>query len=124
MLKLLSAVISGIMGLWLADIFVEGVDITGSWRDLLIIGSILGLINFYIKPILKLISLPLRLVTLGLFGIVINIAMVWTADILFSRLVISGLMPLLWTTLIVWGLGILLPRFFPKNKNGLNTKSL
>ena len=120
MLRLLSAVISGIVGLWLADLFVMGVEITGSWKALLVMGSILGLINFFIKPILKLVTLPLRLLTLGLFGLVINIAIVWAVDIAFTGLVITGLMPLLWTTLIVWGLGILLPKFLPKNKPQAN----
>jgi len=110
--RLLLAIISGVLGLWLADKFVTGVDFTGDWKILLLAGLILGLINFFIKPILKLITLPLRLLTLGLFGLLINIGVVWAVDIIFTELIITGVTPLLWTTLIVWGLGILCARFY------------
>lgn len=104
------------MGLWLADRFISGVDFTGDWKTLLYAGFALGLINFFVKPILKLVTLPVRLLTLGLFGLIINIAIIWAVDILFTELIIEGLYPLLWTTLIVWGLGVLLPLLFPKRK--------
>ncbi len=120
-MKLLLTIISGILGIWLADKFVAGVDFTGNWKALLLTGLVLGLINFFIKPILKLTTLPIRFLTLGPFGFLINlfptIGIIWAMDIIFKELVIEGIVPLLWTTLIVWGLGILLPLFFPKKKN-------
>lgn len=119
MLKLILTIISGTLGLWLADYFIAGVEFTGSWETLLLAGLILGLINFFIKPILKLITLPIRLLTLGLFGLIINIVLVWIIDIIFAELVIKGIVPLLWTTLIIWGLGAVMPAFFPKKKNKL-----
>ncbi|MBI2626500.1 MAG: phage holin family protein [Candidatus Nealsonbacteria bacterium] len=119
MLKLLLTIVSGTLGLWLADYFISGVEFTGSWQTLLLAGLTLGLINFFIKPILKLITLPIRLLTLGLFGLIINILLVWIIDIVFIELIIDGIIPLLWTTLIIWGLGVLMPAFFPKKKNKL-----
>jgi putative membrane protein len=44
----------------------------GDWWKLLAVALIFGLINAYIKPIAKMISLPLRILTLGLFSLVIN----------------------------------------------------
>src|SRR3989344_2838518 len=99
---LIVKIFSGILGLWLAASFVPGVEFTGTWQILILAGALLGLANFFIKRILKIITLPLRILTLGLFGLIINIAMVWAIDIFFTELVIVGLMPLLWTTLIIW----------------------
>lgn len=107
MLKILLQIISAILGLWLADKFVPGVNLAGSWQALIFIGAILGLANVYIKPILKIVTLPLRIITFGLFGLVINIAIIWLADLFFIELVIKGIIPLLWTTLIIWGLGLI-----------------
>ena len=107
MKNLLVKITSGILGLWLAAQFVPGVEFTGNWKVLVLAGVMLGVANFFIKPILKTITLPLRMLTLGLFGLIINIAMVWLIDIFFTELNIVGLVPLLWTTLIVWGLGLL-----------------
>lgn len=117
MRNLFLKITSGILGLWIASQFISGVEFTGNWKTLLIAGLILGLINFFIKPILKLITLPLRILTLGLFSVIINAAMIWLVDIFFIELVIVGLMPLLWTTLVIWGLSVILPLFFPKRKH-------
>ncbi len=106
-MKLLLTLASGILGIWLADKFVAGVDFNGNWQILLMAGAVLGLANFFIKPILKLITLPVRFLTLGLFGLLINIAIIWAVDILFKELVIQGILPLVYTTLIVWGLGVI-----------------
>ena len=108
---------SGILGLWLAVQFVPEVAFSGTWKILLFAGVSLGLINFFIKPVLKLITLPLRILTLGLFGLIINMAMVWLVDIYFEELTIPGIAPLFWTSLIIWGLSTILPLFFPKRKH-------
>ncbi len=105
---------SGIFGLWAATMFIAGVEFTGSWKILLFAGFLLGLINFFVKPILKLVTLPLRILTLGLVGLIINMAMIWVIDIFFVELVIVGILPLVWTTLIVSGLSIILSFFFRK----------
>ena len=107
MRNLFIKIAAGILGLWLASSFVPGVEFTGAWKILLFAGFLLGLMNFFIKPILKSITLPLRIITLGLFGLIINMAMVWLVDIFFTELTIVGVLPLLWTTLIIWGLSLL-----------------
>jgi len=120
--SLILQIIAGILGIFLATKFVPGVSLqilpgqsslfgiefTASWQILLLIGFALGLINFFIKPILKMITLPLRILTFGLFSLVINVGIIWTVDILFPELVISGIIPLFWTTVIVLGVSLLL----------------
>jgi len=115
MRNFLTKIVSGVLGLWIAVNFVPGVDFTGSLKSLVIAGCLLGLINFFIKPVLKTITLPIRMLTLGLFGLVINIAMVWAIDIFYVELVMAGIVPLFWTTLIVWGLSVVLGLFFDRH---------
>jgi len=113
--KLLFHIISGILGLFLASKFVSGVEFTGSLKMLIIIGAALGIVNFFIKPILKVISLPIRILTLGLFSLVINMVMVWLIEIIFPKeLEIKGLIPLFWTTIIVWALNFIFGLYGPK----------
>lgn len=109
--SLISQIISGILGLWLATQFVPEVEFRGPIQTLLLAGLIFGLINFFIKPIIKLITLPLSLLTFGLFGILINMGIVWVVDILFPELIIVGILPLFWTTLIVWLLSLVFSLF-------------
>lgn len=107
--KLFFHIISGILGIWLAAKYVPGVDLFGPIQNLLIAGTILGLVNFFIKPILRIISLPIRMLTLGLFSWVINMFLIWlVVDVLFPGTTeIDGLIPLLWTTLIIWALNLI-----------------
>ncbi len=55
---------------------VSGIAVAG-WYPALIAALVFGLLNLVVKPILKLITLPINLLTLGLFGLVINGALLW-----------------------------------------------
>jgi len=79
-----------------------GIALTEEWQVILVIGIILGLINFFIKPILDKITIPLKILTLGLFSLILNMAIIWFLDILFKELQINGIIPLFITTVIVW----------------------
>lgn len=127
MRNLFLQIIAGILGLWLAVQFVPGIEIkiipsstflgfplSTLWRIYIVIGTIFGLINFFIKPILKVITLPLRILTLGLFEIVINMALIWFVSLLFPELIISEIWALFWLTLIIWGLTFLFIFFLSK----------
>ncbi len=106
----------GVLGLYLAVRFVPEIELTKGIKTLILAGLVLGFLNYFIKPVLKTISLPLRILTLGLFSFVINMGLIWAVDIIFPDLIIKGLLPLFWTALIIWGLGLLLPLLIPKKK--------
>ena len=128
--NLLLKVAAGILALFLADRFIPGVtlevvpgesqifgfQLTQYWQVLALAGVALGLLNYFLKPVLKTIALPLRIVTFGLFTIIINAAIVFIADVVFQELKIEGLIPLLLTSTIVWTLAFFLPKWMPNKK--------
>ena len=67
--------------LWLAVYLVPGISLTGDHKALalLIVALVLGLINAFVRPILKLLSCGLIVLTLGLFLLVINGLLLWLA---------------------------------------------
>ncbi|MDI6591361.1 MAG: phage holin family protein [Patescibacteria group bacterium] len=109
-------IIAGILGIWISTKIVPGVEFKGEIQYLILAGVILGLINFFIKPIIKIIALPLTILTFGLFSLVINMGIIWVVDIIFPELIISGIIPLFWTSIIVWGLGWFLPKWLPEKE--------
>lgn len=126
--KLLFQIIAAMLGLWLASSFVPGVQLnllpdssffgislTQTWQIFVLLGIILGLLNFFVKPILNVITLPLRVITLGLFGLLINGALIWVIDVMFQEFSAPFLYPLLWTSLIVWGLNFVVSMFSHKS---------
>lgn len=96
--------ISGILGLYLAANLLSGVIFTGPIYILLLAGTTLGLLNVSIKPVLHFFLFPLKLLTFGLIGLVINIGIVWfVTQVLFSDYIqVSGIRSLFLTTVIVW----------------------
>ena len=58
-------------GLWAAATIVPGVEITG-WQALLVSALLLGIVNAVIRPIILILTLPLTVLTLGLFILVVN----------------------------------------------------
>ena len=86
-------------------------DFSQSIKVLLLAGIVLGLINAIVKPLINLITLPLRWLTFGLFSLVINIGIIWGIDIIFSpELSITGLKALFLTALLVWLANFFVPR--------------
>jgi len=69
---LLLRILGSALALWVAAWLIDGFDFNGSWWQLLIAAIILGVANMVVKPLLKLFSLPLILLTLGLFLLVVN----------------------------------------------------
>ena len=116
--RIILHIVSAALGLYLAARLVPGVEFYGTYLSLIMIGAALGLVNYFIKPIIKTISLPVIILTLGLFSIVINMAIVWViADVLFPETMeISGLLPLFWTTAIIWAIGLILGLYSNKHK--------
>lgn len=109
--KIVLHIIAGIITIWLAKEFVPGVKFNGFLKDLVLAGLFLGLINIFIKPILNLIALPLRIITLGLFGLVINMGILRLIEFfLKDSLVFDGITPLFWTAIIVWALSLIVNR--------------
>ena len=57
---------------WVAVELVDGLEFDGTWVGLLAIAVVLGIVNAFARPIVTILSLPLVLLTLGLFLLVIN----------------------------------------------------
>ena len=130
MKKLLSQIASAGLGLWLATMFVSGVvvtyyadssifgiSLTAQWQMFLALGIILGLLNYFIEPILKTITLPLQILTLGLFTLVIDMGLLWFLDLIFDELKIPWMFPLLYTTLIIWVLNLIISKILVKKED-------
>ena len=93
--------LANILALYLADLWVAGFAVSGGWAGFIVAGLVLGILNLIIRPILKIISFPLIVVSLGLFLIVINAVVLWLAAQLTNFIAIENLIALLWATLII-----------------------
>jgi len=79
---ILIRIVLNAVGVWIATLLVGGVDVTarttgGKIATVLGVGAVFGLVNAVIKPVAKLLSLPLVILTLGLFALVVNALLFW-----------------------------------------------
>ena len=101
MLRLVAAWGINALALWICNGIFDSVSIHGAWAY--IIGAaVLGIANTVIKPVLALITLPLIILTLGLFLLVINIGMVALAAWIAPNFSIHGFWTYVGTVVIVW----------------------
>lgn len=86
---LISLLLNGI-AVFLASALLTGVH-TDGYLTAIIVGLLLGIVNIFIKPILVLLTLPITILTLGLFYFVLNGAMVLLVDGLISGFAVDSL---------------------------------
>ncbi len=82
-------VITG-LGLWVAETIIPGVRIDG-WGNLVVAALLLGIVNAVIRPIILILTLPLTVLTLGLFILVVNGISVALVAWLMPGFTLSGL---------------------------------
>lgn len=78
------------LAVWVADYFLEGVRISSDVKTIIIVALVLALLNTFVKPILVILTIPVTIVTLGLFLLIINALMVKWADSLIEGFTVEG----------------------------------
>lgn len=61
--------------LYVAVYLLDGINFTGEWWKLLLVALAFSLLNTYLRPILRILTLPITVITMGIFLLVINAAM-------------------------------------------------
>lgn len=83
---------------------VPGFHVSG-WYAAFIAALVLGLVNALIRPIILLLTLPVNILTLGLFTLVINALMLWLVSSIVKGFELQGFAPAFWGALILWLIG-------------------
>jgi putative membrane protein len=99
--------------LWVADRLLDGLTLSGDVWQVLLIALVFGIVNAILKPILKLLSLPVLIITLGLFALVINAALLAITAGLMENLTIDGFWTAVLGALIISIVGAILNAIIP-----------
>lgn len=81
-MRVLFRILINAVALWAATQFVDGIRFTGEWTTLLGVALVFGVLNVTLRPILKLLTFPLLILTLGLFTFVLNACMLWLTGVI------------------------------------------
>ncbi len=100
MIKLINKTLIGALALLLAATIVPGVEIDSLYIAI-IAAVVLGILNAVVRPILILLTLPVTLLTLGLFTFVINAALFWFVSTFVEGFSVSGFLAAFLGSLLV-----------------------
>lgn len=100
MAKLILRALIGALGLWLASRLVAGIHVD-TVATLLIAAVVLGLVNAIVRPVVFVLTLPLTVVTLGLFLFVLNAAMLGLTAALLPGFRIDGVFAAVFGAIVV-----------------------
>ncbi len=115
LMRFIALIISNALALFLAANFIDGVTLNGGYKELTIAAVVIGLINFLLKPVLKLLFGPFIILSLGLFVIVINMGILWISDLLLEQVAFSGISALFLTTLLLGVINFVVSISFKKH---------
>lgn len=114
-LKILMIAVAAIAATYLLNPHVHVDDA----KSALILGLVLALLNMFLKPILIILTIPITIVTLGLFLIVINILMIKLADKLIDGFSVDGWLYAFLFSIIISVVTWLLEKFIPQKKGAI-----
>jgi putative membrane protein len=99
-----------------AGALLGGVSFHGSVSALIVAAAVFGVLNTILKPIMRLLTLPLAVVTLGVAWFFVSLMMLWLTDVLVHNFSISGFWDYVWATVIVWAANLVLDLIFRPRK--------
>jgi putative membrane protein len=93
------------VALWASTELVDGIGFNGAWPTLLAVALVFGVLNVTVRPVLKLVTFPLLILTLGLFTFVLNAFMLWLtgtiSDVVRLGFHVAGFGAAFWGALVV-----------------------
>ncbi|MFH1142570.1 MAG: phage holin family protein [Candidatus Uhrbacteria bacterium] len=105
MFLILRLVISAVALLAIAYL-VPGIEVA-SFYIALLAALVLGLANAVVRPLVFVLTLPVNIITLGLFTFIINASMLWLASSVVPGFEIVGIVPAVMGAIVMWAIGLI-----------------
>ena len=80
---------------------VPGVEVSGGWLTVLLVALVWSVIVTVIKPVLSILTLPITLITFGLFSFVLNALLFWAVTLIVPGFMVAGFWPALLRALVL-----------------------
>lgn len=112
-MRIILRVLMNAVALWAAASVIDGIELSSELGSVLIVALVFGITNAVLRPIVKLLSLPFIVLTLGLFTFVVNGAMLLVVDWLTNGLEVDGFINAMLGAVVIsivsWALSLVLP---------------
>jgi putative membrane protein len=114
-MRLILKLLINAAALWAAGELVSGIHLDGDFWTILLVALVFGLVNTFIKPVLKILSFPVIILTIGLFTLVINAAMLGLTAAVTDALSIDDFWSALIGAIVISVVSAVLSWFVPED---------
>ena len=90
-----------VAAVYLTVSLVPGVAVSGGWITILIVALVWSVITMIIKPVLTILTLPITIITFGLFSFILNALLFWAMTLIVPGFVVAGFLPALIGALVL-----------------------
>ncbi|NUN66206.1 phage holin family protein [Pseudanabaena biceps] len=111
MIGYFATILATALGLLVVDMVVPGVEIS-NFPSAIIAAIVIGLVNAFIGPIIKVLSLPLTFITLGLFSFVVNGILLWLASVIVPGFTMNGILAFIFAPIVLSFVSTFLNKYF------------
>ncbi|MDJ0677715.1 MAG: phage holin family protein [Calothrix sp. MO_167.B42] len=122
MLSYFFTVLATALSLLVVDLVVPGVDIS-TFVAALVAGVVIGIINSSVRPVMSFFSLPLTILTLGLFSLIVNGICFWIASVLVPGFSVHGLLAIIVAPIVLSFVNTFLTQYLVDRNPQLNIKN-
>lgn len=91
---------------------VPGLSVSGGWPTILMIAVVWSVISLVIKPVLSILTLPITLLTFGLFSLILNALLFWVMEAIVPGFEVAGFLPALLGAIVLSVISWLLDKVF------------
>jgi putative membrane protein len=105
--RLLLSWLTNAISIAVAAVVLSRMTVTSA-GDLILAAAVFGILNTFLKPIARLLTLPLAIITLGLAWFFVSMLMLYLTQAIISGVDIHGFWTLVWATVIVWAANMVL----------------
>ena len=100
-----------VAAIWIADLLIDGISIEAPWR-VIIVGAVFGIVNWLVKPIVTLFSLPVIILTLGIALFFVNLFMLYITSWVLPSFKINSFGAAIGATIVIWLVNVILHAAF------------
>lgn len=115
-MRLLLSIVFNAVALY-ATTVVPGITFAGTWLQLLVAGAIFGVLNFFVRPLALILSIPALILTLGLFYFILNALLLWGFSQLLPGYSVEGFWSALGGSIVLMVVNWLLSALFGGGKD-------
>ncbi len=100
--RLVYSWLCNIVALWAAEALISGIDFSGNFGTIVLAALVFAVVNLLLKPIVKVLAIPLIILTLGIALFLVNILMLYVTSWIVSGFKIQDFWAAVWATIVIW----------------------